>query len=88
MRRTQIYLPEYQIHKLRATARRRQISISQLIRATLDRELIKTPQKKEEKMNAGEWLLQMAKKFEKYKVSGPKDLAKDMDKYLYDRDFR
>jgi len=33
--------------------------------------------------NAGEWLLSMAKEAERKKWRGPKDLATNMDTYLY-----
>lgn len=88
MRRTQIYLQENQIKVLRSIAQKRRVSLSEVIRTTLDRELIKPDQKNKGNFNTGEWLLQLAREFEKYKFRGPKDLAKNMNKYLYDRDFR
>lgn len=88
MRRTQIYLQEYQIRTLRTIAQKQRVSLSQVIRQKLDNDLKKVALEEKPTVSAGEWLLQMARKFEKYKVRGPKDLAKNMDKYLYDRDFR
>lgn len=33
--------------------------------------------------SVGRWLVSLAKKAEKFKVKGPKDLAGNLDKYLY-----
>lgn len=88
MRRTRIYFQENQIKMLRSIAQKWRASVSEVIRTTLDRELMKPIQKNKKNFNTGEWLLQLAWKFEGYKFRGPKDLAKNMDKYLYDRDFR
>lgn len=80
MRRTQIYLQENQIRTLRTLAQKQRVSLSQVIRQKLDNELKRTVLRVKPKVSAGEWLLEFAKECS---FKGPKDLAKNLDKYLY-----
>ncbi len=87
MLRTQIYLPARQLKTLKKLAAEEKSTVSGLIREALDEKLeAKTPKNKEQ--NVGDWLLSLAEEAKRNKVKGPKDLAKNMDKYLYDKDFR
>ena len=74
MIRTQVFLPEetYQYIKIRAQRERKPS-------AQVIREVLEAGMKKSEKQNAGETLLQLAKLGGK----GPKDLSKNIDRYLY-----
>ncbi|OGK23643.1 hypothetical protein A3A46_02205 [Candidatus Roizmanbacteria bacterium RIFCSPLOWO2_01_FULL_37_13] len=89
MIRTQIYLPENQTEKLKELAYKQHISVSEVVRRTIDEKIIKTkPSVKQKKTikkykNAGEWLLSMARDAERRGFKGPKDLASNVDKYLY-----
>lgn len=89
MIRTQIYLPENQIEKLKEIAYRQKLSVSEIIRRTVDETIIrkkKTAKVKKPKTkykNVGEWLLAQARMAERMHWRGPKDLATNMDKYLY-----
>lgn len=84
MLRTQIYLPENQVDILKALAYQEKVSVSEIIRNIIETEL-NTPHKKIKtaKKNAGQWLLLLAKEAKLHKVFGPKDLAANLDKYLY-----
>lgn len=88
MIRTQIYLPENQIARLKQLAYQEDISVSEIIRRTIKEKFtlkIKKSRvtKKRKYKNAGEWLLSMAKEAERKGFKGPKDLASNVDKYLY-----
>jgi len=86
MVRTQIYLPENQIEKLKRLAYDEKKSLSEMIRIYIDQGLkfklrIKTGNSKDK--NVGDWLLSLAKEAKRKKIKGPKDLASNIDKYLY-----
>lgn len=89
MIRTQIYLPENQIEKLKEIAYQQNLSVSEVIRRTVDENIIKkkktskVKKTKSKYKNAGEWLLSMAKEAEMKGFKGPRDLASNVDKYLY-----
>lgn len=82
MLRTQIYLPADQIRNLKRIAVEEDISLSLVIRKMIGDKL----QEKKldlKKNNCGKWLLSLGKKAEELKIKGPKDLATNLDKYLY-----
>lgn len=83
MTRTQIYLPYDQISYLRQRALAENTSVSEIIRRVIE----DSGPKKKTKINAGKWLLSLAKLGEQRKVKGPKDLATNLDKYLYGQNF-
>jgi len=78
MRRTQIYLKPTQIENLKDYAEKRCISVSEAIR-----ELINNYFKVEGKESAGKFLIKEAKRAKEKGLRGPKDLAKNHDKYIY-----
>lgn len=78
MDRTQIYLPHQTMVDFRQRAFEEGVSVSEIIRRTLD-----NCKEKKVRQNAGEWLLSLAKLGEERKVKAPKDLASNIDKYLY-----
>lgn len=89
MLRTQIYLPESQVRALRKVAAKDNTSVSEVIRKAVDQQVIKKGKPSNMRFkNAGESLGFLAKEAERLKFKGPKDLATNMDKYLYDKDFR
>lgn len=88
MLRTQIYLPYAQVRALKEAAAEGNTSVSEVVRQSIDNTLIKKKKIREKYKNTGEWLLSLALDARKRGVEGPHDLAKNMDKYLYDKDFR
>ena len=82
MHRTQLYLPQMHVQKLRHLASKRKVTISQVIRSLIEEELINTKQKPRPK---GEGLLSAAARINKKGIRGPKDLSKRVDHYLYGR---
>lgn len=86
MLRTQIYLPASQVKALKAVAAKENSSVSELVRGAVEYKLNGT--KKKPKESVGKWLQRLAEDAKKRGVKGPKDLATNMDKYLYDKDFR
>lgn len=81
MIRTQIYLTPKQHSGLKKKAVSLNSTISDQIRRIVDEDL--EGGEKSQPFNTGKWLLSMAKEAEKMGVSGPKDLATNVDKYLY-----
>ena len=81
MNRTQIYLPKRHIDKLRNEAKRRQISVSGVIRSILDEKLDKRPVSAEQNFFGG--LLGLAERMNRIGKKAPRDLASNVDKYLY-----
>lgn len=83
MTRTQIYLPKTQIDVLRKLARRKNLSMSEVIRSIIRERfqegLTSLPTK-------SETLLIAARRINKLGKKGPKDLAANLDKYLYGRE--
>lgn len=79
MIRTQVYLPQTDIDFLKDLARANRSTMSEEIRKSLNvvRNVTKNKNKKTSSM---EWLL---KDLDKIKFNGPKDLASNIDKYLY-----
>ena len=86
MNRTQIYLQKTQLNELRKIAGNRSATVSEVVRGFID-EKIKEVQPSQ-LQNRGESLYESAKRISKMGTKGPKDLAKNLDKYLYGKDFR
>lgn len=59
----------------------RGVSLSSLIRQYLDEKL---QMKKTKTLPPAKWLLMLARDAKKRKVEGPKDLAQNAEKYLYE----
>lgn len=76
MRRTQIYLPEHIYKSLGKIKARRQVSIAQIIRETLEKHL------EAEETNMTPALLELAKLNLR---GGPRDLSRKIDEYLYNK---
>ena len=82
-------MPESQVKALKMAATQDNTSVSEVIRKAVDQQVIKKGKSSNKRFkNAGEVLLHMADMAKKMKVKGPPDLATNMDKYLYDKDFR
>lgn len=78
MIRTQVYLPKDLYQHIDLVAKREKKAKAQVIREVLDEGI------KKKHGNAGEALLRLAKLGEKLNIRGPKDLSKNIDKYLYE----
>lgn len=79
MIRTQVYLSKTDIDFLKDLARANKSTMSEELRKSL--EAVKhISKKKKAKLSSMEWLL---KDLDKIKFEGPKDLATNIDKYLY-----
>jgi hypothetical protein len=81
MLRTQIYLPENQIVLMKQRAAEMGVSLSSLIRQYLEEKL---QMKKPKMQTSTHWLLMLAHDAKKKKIRGPKDLAQNAEKYLYE----
>ena len=81
MNRTQIYLPKKQLELLRGEAARRRITVSEIIRTTI-KERFENKAKITEK-SPRETLVAFAKRIGKMGERAPRDLASNMDEYLY-----
>jgi len=73
MHRTQLYLPTDLYAQLEWEARRKSVSVSEIVRRRLARR---------EKKGA-ETLLRLVEIGKKYKIKAPKDLSSRLDYYLY-----
>lgn len=82
MIRAQIYLPTNQLRLLKRIAWEEEVSLSETIRKLINEKLTET-KKANYKQNTGSWLLSLANKAKRLKIKGPKDLASNMDFYLY-----
>lgn len=81
MIKTQVYLAEADYSELRKEAYETKQTMSEIVRNLIRKELIsQKPVPKRKRKNAGEALLELAKK---YSFKGPKDLATNLDHYLY-----
>ena len=81
MNRTQIYLPKTHAEVLRDLARERKVTMSEVIREIL-REKLRSgsaPYRRRPR----ETLLQAAKRINALGKKGPRDLASNIDRYLY-----
>ncbi len=74
MKRTQIYIPEETHHKAQVIADANGTSVASLYRCYIEQGL------KEEKKKYGSLSALLDLKF----TGGPKDLSKNMDKYIYE----
>lgn len=79
MIRTQVYLPKTDIDFLKGLARINKSTMSEELRKSL---LVvrNAAKKKKVKLSSVQWLL---KDFDKVKFQGPKNLATNIDEYLY-----
>ena len=80
MDRTQIYLPKKQLNLLKKEALKRDTTVSYLVREAITKKYSAPvkPLKARRKT-----FREMAKEIEKLGAHGPKDLAENMDEYLY-----
>ena len=81
MERTQIYLPKSQIKRLKELAYKKKTTVSGLVRDAVDVQYaapLKTVLRKKE-----ETFLEAADRINRLGPPGPKDLASNVDKYLY-----
>ena len=79
MIRTQVYLPKTDIDFLKDLARANKSTMSEELRKSLL--VVRSASKKKKvKLSSAQWLL---KDIDKVKFQGPKDLATNIDEYLY-----
>lgn len=81
MERTQIYFPKTQIKKLKELAYKKKTTVSGLVRDAVDIQY--APQIKITPKKQHESLLQFAERIRRMGFNGPKDLATNLDEYLY-----
>ncbi len=81
MQRTQIYLPKTQIARLKEIARKKDTTTSAVVRIFIQEAM--APKKKIRQRKTAQTLLQIEKRINAIGEKGPKDLAKNMDTYLY-----
>jgi hypothetical protein len=80
MLRTQIYLPKSQKQALRRLAQKQNTTVSGVIRDVLQEKL---NGRMHAKTRVPETLLEAAKRINQLGKKGPKDLASNLDRYLY-----
>jgi len=78
MIRTQIYLPKQLYQVIDLVAKKEKKPKAEVIREALEKDMDKRHG------NAGSTLLEIAAMAKKYKWKGPKDLSKNIDKYIYE----
>lgn len=78
MIRTQVYLPKQLYQTIDLVAKREKKPKAQVIRDVLEEGI------KKKQGNAGDALLKIAAMAKKYNWRGPKDLSRNIDKYLYE----
>lgn len=78
MIRTQVYLPKQLYQTIDLVAKRERKPKAQVIRDMLESGIM------EKQGNSGEALLDIARLGRKLKLKGPRDLSKNIDKYLYE----
>lgn len=88
MLRTQVYLPYSQVKALKQMASEKEVYMSEIIRKLVAEKFngrLKTAKKetKSKSRHAFDGLLALARRFERAGVKGPRDLATNMDEYLY-----
>lgn len=81
MERTQIYFPKTQIRKLKELAYKKKTTVSGLVRDAVDIQYAAPVRVAPKKRR--ETLLEFAKRINSIGPKGPKDLATNMDAYLY-----
>lgn len=84
MNRTQVYFPKSQIETLKKAAKKQRTTVSGVLRELVERELEPRfhPKKKVQK-DGFDMMFEVLKQVKRTGVKGPKDLAINMDKYLY-----
>jgi hypothetical protein len=82
MERTQIYLPKKQIKQLKEIAYKRKTTVSDLVRDAVDVQY-GVVQPIAQKHKKEETLVEFAERIRKMGFKGPKDLATNLDDYLY-----
>lgn len=80
MLKTYLYIPDDLNEKINRAAKAQNQSKAEIIRKALENG-IKAP--KEPKAGGAQTLLKLAEIGKKYKLKGPRDLSKNMDKYLW-----
>lgn len=78
MIRTQVYLPKSLYQHIDLVAKKEKKAKAQVIREVLEEGV------KGKQGNSGKVLLEIAAMAKKYKWKGPKDLSRNIDKYLYE----
>lgn len=82
MFRKQIYLPRCQLKILQKEAQKKSLSVSACIRQILDEQLHGKPTRPAASRQS---LLKIVKKINEKGLKAPKDLADNLDRYLYGR---
>ncbi len=84
MARTQVYFEPEVLDYLRQEAIRKKTTLAQIIRTKVIANMPAVRKKTvRKKMTGADFLLKMAKDAERLGFKGPKDLASNVDKYLY-----
>ena len=78
MIRTQVYLPKQLYQEVDLVAKEEKKPKAQVIREAIEKDMGK------KRGNASKFLLEIAAMAKKNKWKGPKDLSKNIDKYLYE----
>ena len=89
MKRTQLYLTQEQHDWLQRNAKKQGTTMAKLTRKILAHHIAQPPSarlKENKEQTLGDFFLQMAKNAEDSGYKGPKDLASNVDKYLYHND--
>jgi hypothetical protein len=81
MIRSQIYLTENQINFLKRISFEKEVTMSEIVREALDEKL--SYKKNKTNKNSGDLLLKIAGYAKLGKTNAPRDLASNVDKYLY-----
>jgi len=81
MQRTQVYFEPEVLELLKEEARSKKITLARVIREKVAKNIRRRKSVKQK--SAAEVLLGLARLGEKLNVRGPKDLAKNIDKYVY-----
>lgn len=80
MQRTQIYLPKSQLERLRGATQKRNTTVSAVIRAFLERQFQRAAPAVPVKYES---LIEAARRINRYGKKAPRDLATNLDTYLY-----
>lgn len=84
MQRTQVYFDPETLRVLKEEAREKKTTLASVIRGKIERTLPNKRKKKNiKKMNAAEFLEDIAQLGKKLGVKGPKDLSKRIDEFVY-----
>lgn len=81
MNRTQIYLPKNHRDKLRKIAQKKNTTVSSVIRAFIEEGM--RPKTAEPVQKKRRTLLNLLAEVKRYGEKGPRDLAENVDQYLY-----